>query len=333
MLTIARQKQKAKVETTMSMQQIGQDGLDLWTRDLRAVCGHFDTELAFNRSLFIGSISTFSRGGLPLASLRTNAGLIKRAKARADHDDDQHCFLVSQRSGYCQITQNGQSFQLAPGELLLMDSVGSIDITPFGLIEHASLSLSRAEVCKQFGNQPKTFGKISSSKACGRMLHVLMDQLCKDALNGEGAVGEGQALQSAFISLLGSAFEQEDDERDDCGGLQGSNLRSYVQKVIDESLTQPGLSPVGLASRLNISVRHLYRLFEEQDDSVCRYIQRARLKRSADDLTNPFLRSESITSIAYKWGFTDSAHFSRSFKKQFEVSPKDFRAGRLHQVG
>jgi AraC-like DNA-binding protein len=329
MLTIARQKQKAKVETTMSTQQIGQDGLDRWTRDLRAVCGHFDTELAFNRSLFIGSITTFSRGGLPLANLRTNAGLIKRPKARADHDDDQNCFLVSQRSGYCQITQNGQSVQLAPGELLLMDSVGSIDITPFGLIEHASLSLSRAEVCKQFGNQPKTFGKISSSKACGRMLHVLMDQLCKDALNGEGAVGEGQALQSAFVSLLGSAFEQEDDERDDCGGLQGSNLRSYVQKVIDESLTQPGLSPVGLASRLNISVRHLYRLFEEQDDSVCRYIQRARLKRSADDLTNPFLRSESITSIAYKWGFTDSAHFSRSFKKQFEVSPKDFRAGRL----
>lgn len=317
----------------MSMQQIGQDGLDRWTRDLRAVCGHFDTELAFNRSLFIGSISTFSRGGLPLANLRTNAGLIKRPKARADHDDDQNCFLVSQRSGYCQITQNGQSVQLAPGELLLMDSVGSIDITPFGLIEHASLSLSRAEVCKQFGNQPKTFGKISSSKACGRMLHVLMDQLCKDALNGESAVGEGQALQSAFISLLGSAFEQEDAERDDCGGLQGSNLRSYVQKVIDESLTQPGLSPVGLASRLNISVRHLYRLFEEQDDSVCRYIQRARLKRSADDLTNPFLRSESITSIAYKWGFTDSAHFSRSFKKQFEVPPKDFRAGRLQQVG
>ncbi len=317
----------------MSMQQIGQDGLDRWTRDLRAVCGHFDTELAFNRSLFIGSISTFSRGGLPLANLRTNAGLIKRPKARADHDDDQNCFLVSQRSGYCQITQNGQSVQLAPGELLLMDSVGSIDITPFGLIEHASLSLSRAEVCKQFGNQPKTFGKISSSKACGRMLHVLMDQLCKDALNGEGAIGEGQALQSAFVSLLGSAFEQEDDERDDCGGLQGSNLRSYVQKVIDESLTQPGLSPMGLASRLNISVRHLYRLFEEQDDSVCRYIQRARLKRSADDLTNPFLRSESITSIAYKWGFTDSAHFSRSFKKQFEVSPNDFLAGRLQQVG
>lgn len=316
----------------MGTQQSVQDGLDTWTRDLRAVCGHFDTELAFNRSLFIGNVSSFSRGGLPLSSLRTNAGLIKRAKANADHDNDQHCFLVSQRSGYCQITQDGQSIQLAPGELLLMDSVGSIEITPFGLIEHASLALSRSEVCKQLGGQPQTFGKISSSKACGRMLHVLMDQLCKDSLDGQGVVGEGEALQCAFISLLGSAFEQEDDARDDSALLQGSNLRSYVQKVIDESLTQPGLSPVGLASRLNISVRHLYRLFEEQDDSVCRYIQRARLKRSADDLTNPFLRSESITSIAYKWGFTDSAHFSRSFKKQFEVSPKDFRSSRLPQM-
>jgi AraC-like DNA-binding protein len=332
MLTIALQKQKAIVEIPMSIQQVVQDGLENWTRDLRAVCGHFDTELAFNRALFIGEVSKFSRGGLPLANLRTNAGLIKRPKTNPDHDNDQHCFLVSQRSGYAQITQNGQSIQLAPGDMLLMDSTESIEITPFGLIEHASLSLSRNEVCKQLGSQLRTFGKISSSKACGRMLHVLMDQLCKDNVEGECAVGEGEALQCAFASLLGSAFEQDYDSRVDGASLQGNNLRSYVQKVIDESLTQPGLSPVGLANRLNISVRHLYRLFEEQDDSVCRYIQRARLKRSADDLTNPFLRTESITSIAYKWGFTDSAHFSRSFKKQFELSPKDFRSSHLQQA-
>jgi AraC-like DNA-binding protein len=164
------------------------------------------------------------------------------------------------------------------------------------------------------------------------MLHVLMDQLCREGLEGQDSIEEAEALQAAFVSLLGSAFELHDAPGDCAASLQGSNLRSYVQKVIDESLTQPGLSPVGLANRLNISVRHLYRLFEEQDDSVCRYIQRARLKRSADDLTNPFLKRESITSIAYKWGFTDSAHFSRSFKKQFDLSPKDFRSTHLQQT-
>ncbi|ONH51249.1 AraC-type DNA-binding protein [Pseudomonas cedrina] len=316
----------------MSTYQSAHPGLETWTRDLRAACGHFDTELAFNRSLFIGEVSKLERGGLSLASLRTNAGLIKRERPNADHDMDQHCFLVSQRSGYCQITQNGQVVQLAPGDMLLMDSTGSIEISPFGLIEHASLSLSRNEVCKQLRGASKTFGKISSSKACGRMLHVLMDQLCRDGLGDQDSNEQAQALQAAFVSLLGSAFEVHDAPGESIASLQGSSLRSYVQKVIDQSLTQPGLSPVGLASRLNISVRHLYRLFEEQDDSVCRYIQRARLKRSADDLTNPFLKSESITSIAYKWGFTDSAHFSRSFKKQFELSPKEFRSTHLQQA-
>ena len=229
--------------------------------------------------------------------------------------------------GHSTVAQGGMSVSLAPGELLLMDSVGRCEITPNGLIEHVSLALSREQVRKHVQGAGAMFGKISSTNACGRMLHVLMDQLCKESAPGEGELAEGQALHSAFLSLLGSALEGGDDQVQPGAALHGANLRSYVQKVIDESLGQPGLSPVNLANRLNISVRHLYRLFEEQGDSVCRYIQRTRLQRSADDLANPILKTESITTIAYKWGFTDSAHFSRSFKKQFEQSPKDYRAG------
>lgn len=313
----------------MSTDQLAGTALDRWNADMQHICGRFETELAFNRSLFIGEISTWSRGGLALANLRTNAGLIRRDGITPDRDNDQHCFLVSQRTGFSQVTQHGVSLQLAPGEMLLMDAVGACEIMPFGLIEHASLSLSRAAVCKQLGGDTRTFGKISQTKACGRMLHVLMDQLCRESAPGAGELDEGQALHSAFLSLLGSALEGGDEQALPSAALQGANLRSYVQKVIDESLGQPGLSPVSLANRLNISVRHLYRLFEEQGDSVCRYIQRARLRRSADDLANPILKAESITTIAYKWGFTDSAHFSRSFKKQFERSPKAYRSHSL----
>ncbi|KJK18803.1 MULTISPECIES: transcriptional regulator FeaR [Pseudomonas] len=313
----------------MSIHHASSPALERWNATMQNICGVYETELAFNPSLFIGEISTWSRGGLALANLRTNAGLIRRKGLNSDRDNDQHCFLVSQRTGFSQITQNGVSIQLAPGEMLLMDAAGACEIMPFGLIEHASLSLSRAEVCKQLGSDSRTFGKISQTRACGRMLHLLMDQLCKEQSAGEDEQGEGQALHSAFLSLLGSALEGSDDLCALPASLQGANLRSYVQKVIDDSLGQANLTPVNLANRLNISVRHLYRLFEEQGDSVCRYIQRARLKRSAADLANPVLKRESITTIAYKWGFTDSAHFSRSFKKQFEQSPKDYRASSL----
>ncbi|MGR1215849.1 transcriptional regulator FeaR [Metapseudomonas otitidis] len=308
----------------------GQDGLDGWKAALQAICGKFETQIAFNRSLFIGDISLRDHSGLTMAHLRTNAGLIARSSNKADHDNDQHCFLVSQRSGHSQISQDGVAIHLAPGEMLLMDSVGSCEITPFGLIEHCSLSLPRREV-EQVVKQ-RTFGKIPSGCSSGKMLHLLMDQLCREG-EGPGEAGEREAMQSAFISLLAPAMAQSDEELPSSEPLHGASLRSHVQKLIDDSLSQPNLTPLGLANRLNISVRHLYRLFEEQGDSVCRYIQRSRLQRSAADLANPTLRSESITAIAYKWGFTDSAHFSRSFKKHFERSPKDYRASALMVAG
>jgi hypothetical protein len=68
------------------------DGLDRWTAAMQQVCGRFQTELAFNRALFIGEIATFNRAGLALANLRTNAGNIRRFGDNPDRDDDQHCF-------------------------------------------------------------------------------------------------------------------------------------------------------------------------------------------------------------------------------------------------
>ncbi|MEX5343859.1 transcriptional regulator FeaR [Pseudomonas sp. I2] len=309
----------------MHTQQPDRQGLERWTLAMQQICGRFETSLASNHSLFIGEVFACSRAGLPVANLRTNAGRIRRLGENPALDDDQHCFLVSQRAGHACVAQDGMSVSLAPGELLLMDSVGPCEITPNGLIEHVSLALPRDQVRKHVQGTGAMFGKISSTNACGRMLHMLMDQLCKEG-SGSDDGAQGEALQSAFIALLEPGFERSGASPCNLGTLNGTSLRRYVQQVIDESLSQPGLTPASLAGRLNISVRHLYRLFEEQGDSVCRYIQRARLQRSADDLANPLFRSESITSIAYKWGFTDSAHFSRSFKKQFERSPKDYRA-------
>ncbi|MFP6851059.1 MAG: transcriptional regulator FeaR [Pseudomonas sp.] len=310
----------------MRAQEVARGGLEDWQTALKEICGSFETQLATSRSLFIGEIFSRSYFGLTMAHLRTNAGLISRSSIKSDHGDDEHCFLISQRSGFSRVTQGGVSIEMAPGDLLLMDSVGACEITPFGLIDHVSLHLPRCAVELAFRSKQNKFGRISSSRASGKMLHVLMDQLCREQSGVDQ--GESEALMSAFISLLEPALAHDRPDMDLSEKMHGANLRSYVQKMIEDSLAEPNLNPTGLAGRLNISVRHLYRLFEEQGDSVCRYIQRSRLERSADDLANPGLKSESITSIAYKWGFTDSAHFSRSFKKHFEQSPKDYRARR-----
>lgn len=302
-----------------------------WVGALQGVCGRFDARPALNSALFIGEVGLLDYAGLEVAQIRTNAGLISRKSTSVDQDDDRHCFLIMQRSGHAQLRQGGETIELAPGDMALLDSAGACEIVPHGLIEHSSFHLSRDEVYRHLPAHQRKFGKLSQNCASGRLMRMLVEQICAGELQGCAAQQEGEALQEALIALLGPTLRQATSHSlDGYDSLHGGSLCSQAQQLIRQSLNEPNLSPVSLANQMNISVRQLYRLFEEQGDSVCRFIQRSRLNRSAADLSNPRLRNESITDIAFKWGFTDSAHFSRTFKKHFDQSPRDYRAHSLN---
>ncbi|HEP9161522.1 TPA: transcriptional regulator FeaR [Pseudomonas aeruginosa] len=305
-----------------------QSALENWNHSIQMLCGTYETQLAYNSSLFIGNASAQEHAGLVMARLKTNAGQIKRLP-KSDRDDDRFCFLVSQRSGRSRIVQGGVTLDLSPGDLVLMDSVGDCEILPQGLIEHTSLCLPRSSVLKSLGASRQLSGLVSSHSASGRMLRTLVDQLY--VADGYNTVDreEAEAMITAITGLLSPALKELDSAAVFTGSTPSNNLYRHAQHLIDEMLGYPNLSPVLLAKKLNISVRHLYRLFEEEGERVSQYIQRNRLKRSASDLCNLHLQQESITSIAFKWGFTDSAHFSRAFKKQFEQSPRDYRCTML----
>ncbi|BAU74873.1 transcriptional regulator FeaR [Metapseudomonas furukawaii] len=303
---------------------------DAWLRALQGVCGRFESRPPQGHGLFIGEIGRQDLSGLEVAQIRTNAGVISRQRTSIDHDDDRHCFLIIQRAGRAQLKQEGDCLELGPGEMALMDSARSCEIVPHGLIEHASFHLARDEVCRVMPEGRPTFGKLSQQCASGRVLRTLVEQICGGELDGCAGMEEGEALQEALIALLAPSLRQQSVAAlSELEGSHNAGLRVLAQQLIDQSLSEPGLTPLSLARQLNISVRQLYRLFEEQGDSVCRFIQRARLKRSAADLSNPRLRNESITDIAFRWGFTDSAHFSRTFKKHFDQSPRDYRASAM----
>ncbi len=300
--------------------------LERWSSTIRDVCGPFRTEPTGTDSLFIGDVSACEKAGLTLAQMRTNAGCITREHKSADAVDDRCCFLVSQRRGSSTITQNGIDIDLSPGDVVLMDSIGSCRIRPHGLMEHASLHLPRKVIQERLNRGKVLFGKVSLNCASGRMLHSMFDELCNNIRSGERSDDEQEAIVTACTSLLGPSLTAEANNELSVAGLTGASLRRYTERLIEESLASPRLSPAMLADKLEISVRHLYRLFEEDGDSVCRYIQRSRLRKSANDLANPRFKHETITSIAYRWGFSDSAHFSRSFKKEFQHSPREYRA-------
>lgn len=297
---------------------------DSWLSALRDTCGSFDS-IPLSRSHFHGSVSKRQEGGVEIAGITTNAEKIIHRRP-SQSDDNDYCFLIVQKQGSATFSQRGNRITMRPGEMVLLDSAEASEITPHGLIEHDSLHLPRGEIIQRFGQQPVPFMKIAADCASGQVIQLIISRMLTGQLAMESKNDRG--ISDSLIALLPSIYQHQISSRREVEHNTG-NLYLCIMQFIDQHLHEAVLTPELLAHKFHISVRQLYRLFEQRDESVCRYVQRRRLERCAEDLASPLQASRSITEIAYRWGFTDSAHFSRSFKREFESSPREYRRTRL----
>jgi AraC family transcriptional regulator, positive regulator of tynA and feaB len=97
-----------------------------------------------------------------------------------------------------------------------------------------------------------------------------------------------------------------------------------IFEYISHNLHDPNLSPETLAKEHGISVRYLHLLFSRRQLQVATWIRQRRLERCRGDLTSA-PDAVTITSIALKWGFNDSSHFSRLFSNTYGEAPNAYR--------
>ncbi|WGD31028.1 helix-turn-helix domain-containing protein [Ancylobacter sp. WKF20] len=100
-------------------------------------------------------------------------------------------------------------------------------------------------------------------------------------------------------------------------------LLERARRLIRQRLTEPALTPDAICKELGVSRSRLYRLFEPIG-GISAYVRRQRLLAARHALLNP-MDVRPITRIAEHWGFPDASVFSRTFRHEFGVSPKDAR--------
>lgn len=105
-----------------------------------------------------------------------------------------------------------------------------------------------------------------------------------------------------------------------------------VCQTIERRLNDPDLVPAKVAQAEGISERYLQKLFEGTGSSFTHYLRERRLQRTWVDLSNPAEAHHSISEIAFRSGFNDSAHFSRVFRHRFGLSPREFRQQEAERV-
>jgi AraC family transcriptional regulator, positive regulator of tynA and feaB len=110
-----------------------------------------------------------------------------------------------------------------------------------------------------------------------------------------------------------------------CRQAARAALRTEIRRYVRTHLQDPALGPASIARAYAISVRALHGLFEDADESVAGLVRRERLSRCLEDLERS--SGGSITEVGFRWGFSDAAHFSRVFKREFGITPSDVRHG------
>ena len=99
---------------------------------------------------------------------------------------------------------------------------------------------------------------------------------------------------------------------------------SQCKKLILSNLNRNELNVKHLADSLQCSADYLSWLFkQETGDNIISYIREKRFERARELLKASHL---NISEVAWVCGFNDPGYFARLFKKQFEVTPKEYRS-------
>ncbi|OMG72322.1 helix-turn-helix domain-containing protein [Burkholderia ubonensis] len=98
-----------------------------------------------------------------------------------------------------------------------------------------------------------------------------------------------------------------------------------ARQYIATHLGDPALTPQAVADAVGLSLRHLSRLFAADGESITQTIWTERLSRAYRELVDPRLRKTSVGEIAFRWGFSSHAHFSRAIRERYGASPMALR--------
>jgi AraC-like DNA-binding protein len=136
----------------------------------------------------------------------------------------------------------------------------------------------------------------------------------------------GARVGTAALDLLTVALADRLDRHGEVpGDISQRALILRVHAFIEDQLADPELTPRTVARAHHVSLRSLYKVFEGERASVAGLIRERRLERCRRDLLDPSLGDVPVSGIAARWGLTNAAHFSRTFRAAYGASPVEYR--------
>src|SRR5689334_19988996 len=291
------------------------DRVALWSDALTTVCGPLRTDplgATLDGTMRFGSIGRLQIGHITAS--RHRVGLTPEL-ARAERHPVAK--VIVQTAGMSVYEQRGESVTLHPGDGLVYDVSQPHAITSTETTEHFVVTVPHDLVAGRGVRLDRLSAqRFSARTGIGRLaadlIHSTFGELATISPTCE------DDLATSLMSLMFLALPSEAADASEA-------LRYRIESYIRDRIRDPELSIDNIASALRCSKRYLHMAFAASERSIADHIWTTRLDGCRGELEH---RSDrSISEIAFAWGFSSSAHFSRAFRKRFGVTPTAFRRG------
>jgi len=271
----------------------------------------------------LGKGLTLSRShwGGPRSTVRTD-----RMAARAS--DGSRMLFAVHVAGRSDLFQRGRFAELSAGTGVLIEAR-----SPFRWVTQTETR----RLTLRFSRELLLLRDVEITEACARrmdpaapamqMLAAYLGQLFEVA----GGLTAPQRLDAgrAAIDLLAMALRGVVPSVPDCDG-SARVLLDMMCRYIREHSADPCLRVDELARRHHVSVSHLYTLFERIGTTPGAYLREQRLLAAQVMLSDPRCARLGTPDIAAQVGFVERRTFERAFRRQYGMTPGNWRRQHCH---
>ena len=291
-----------------------------------AACASLTQQTAepLNPRTFSGRLIRADIGELRFVEFTSDAAVVRHSRSHIARSAGAFYLIRFQLGSESVCSQGGDEVRLQAGDFSLCDTA-----RPYQLAFNRPVSILTVRVAKnvlqRYVGSPERLVHLSVSGSTGA--GALASRVIREIWNSSDialAPGVAPRCANVVLELIASAYVGVARGMVDRSCL-GSALRLRILDFINQALSNPDLSPLVVAQAMKISSRHVHRLFAQEGGTVTQYILRRRLEKCRAALADPLLAGLSLTHICSEYGFRSLPHFSRLFRDEYGMAPRDYR--------
>lgn len=260
---------------------------------------------------------------LQVSRIRSGAISIKKRPRDVERPDQDAYFVALLVSGQYRLEQHDRIATLQPGEMVLYDATQPHRIDCAGEFSKLIFAIPRSTLLSRFSRPDRctavrmqmTQGTAAVAANFLRTWSAHLEKFSQIA---------SDTLCETSLDLLGLALADIQPSGPTSSRSQTIALFE-IKRYIEQHLSHPELNTAMIAAGVGLSPRYINALFARENQSLMRYVLQRRLDRCHRDIANSARNGLTISNIAFRWGFNDLSHFSRVFRKQFGLSPRELK--------